>query len=160
MTALAYVLRMMPRSDRWSPLPVRAMDLAARSSAGQVDKSGQPYITHLARVAMRVSGDSDAETVAWLHDLIEDASSKYIEELNDTFPPRIVEACRLLARNLAPSQTQYYRLIRANPLALKVKLADIDDNADEARLALLPEPLAARLRSKYQAAREALGGEP
>ena len=50
----------------------------------------------------------------------------------------------------------YYTRIRANPLALRVKLADIADNADESRLALLDEKTAARLRRKYANARKAV----
>ena len=53
----------------------------------------------------------------------------------------------------------YYSAIRNNPLALRVKLADIADNADEARLALLDEKTADRLRRKYARARKALTGD-
>ena len=52
---------------------------------------------------------------------------------------------------------RYNASIRLNALALRVKLADIADNTDEARLAMLDEVTAARLRQKYAKARVLLG---
>lgn len=52
----------------------------------------------------------------------------------------------------------YYACVRTNPLALRVKLADIADNSDEVRLALLDEKTAARLRRKYAKAKKILTG--
>ena len=49
-------------------------------------------------------------------------------------------------------------LVTPEGVALRVKLADIADNADESRLALLDSKTAARLRRKYAEARKALGG--
>ena len=46
--------------------------------------------------------------------------------------------------------------VRQNPLALRVKLADIADNSDESRIALLDDKTAARLRRKYAKALRAL----
>ena len=52
----------------------------------------------------------------------------------------------------------YYERIKDLPLALRVKLADIADNADESRLALLDDATANRLRRKYARALRMLGG--
>ncbi|MEG0193129.1 MAG: hypothetical protein RR698_08180 [Stenotrophomonas sp.] len=49
--------------------------------------------------------------------------------------------------------------IATDPLALKVKLADIADNADETRLASQDVATAQRLRDKYRDALAALGQE-
>lgn len=131
-----------------------ARDLAHRAHAGQVDKAGRPYIEHVARVAAAVSDDPEAEAVAWLHDVIED--QPWAErECWDTLPPNLMWAVILLTRTTATGQ-QYYSRIRRVPLALRVKLADIADNADETRLALLPPDVADRLRKKYSRARAAL----
>lgn len=139
----------------------RAKYLAHRAHAGQVDKAGRPYIEHVARVAAAVSDDPEAEAVAWLHDVIEDAAGDeqnrlghYIE---DNFPGEVMDAVADLTRVGNPSDGFYYWNIRQNPLALRVKLADIADNSDEARLALLEPKTAARLRRKYADARKALG---
>lgn len=51
----------------------------------------------------------------------------------------------------------YYRNIKANPGALMVKLADINDNLQEWRLTYLPQETQIRLRQKSAKARHLLG---
>lgn len=133
----------------------RARELAHRAHAGQLDKAGRPYIEHVARVAAAVSDDPDAEAVAWLHDVLEDGSAEHGLAAM-AFPDEIKYAVTLLTRCTDYDYASYYDGIRANPIALRVKLADIADNADESRLALLDEKTAARLRRKYAKALEAL----
>lgn len=69
----------------------------------------------------------------------------------------MIEAIELLTRRPEQDPQDYYRAIRENPLAHEVKLADLADNSDPARLALLPDELQARLTRKYAAAYRALG---
>lgn len=135
-----------------------AKDLAHRAHAGQVDKAGRPYIEHVARVAAAVAHYSEPEVqaVAWLHDVLEDCEPKFCNELLHIRPIEVFYAVKALTRGKFSERT-YYDRIRRNPLALCVKLADIADNADEARLALLDEATAARLRKKYSAALRQLG---
>ncbi|MFF5793843.1 hypothetical protein ACFY5D_17490 [Paeniglutamicibacter sp. NPDC012692] len=47
--------------------------------------------------------------------------------------------------------------VLANPTALRVKRADIDDNTDPARTVLLPEATRKRLAAKYARTRHLLG---
>ncbi|MBN5049433.1 phosphohydrolase [Stenotrophomonas maltophilia] len=133
----------------------RARTLAMEAHAGQVDKAGQPYIGHVGRVAAAVRGDDDAEVVAWLHDVVEDCPA--FAERAQAFPDPLQHAVRLLSRASATDAATYYARIAADPLALKVKLADIADNADETRLASLDAATAERLRDKYRQALAALG---
>lgn len=133
----------------------RARTLAMEAHAGQVDKAGQPYIGHVGRVAAAVRGDDDAEVVAWLHDVLEDCPA--FAERVQAFPDPLQHAVRLLSRTSATDAATYYMRIAADPLALKVKLADIADNADETRLASLDAATAERLRDKYRQALAALG---
>ena len=44
---------------------------------------------------------------------------------------------------------QYYERVRTNPIALTVKLADINDNSDPERLSRLDQPTRERLEAKY-----------
>ena len=134
----------------------RARELAHRAHAGQVDKAGRPYIEHVARVAAAVSDDPEAEAVAWLHDVLEDCEARFKNELLHDYPVTIFYAVKALTRYKGVSDRKYYGDIRRDPLALRVKLADIADNSDESRLALLDEKTAARLRRKYAKARKAL----
>ena len=134
----------------------RARDLAHRAHAGQVDKAGRPYIEHVARVAAAVSDEPEAEAVAWLHDVLEDCP----EFANEFWgmPASVTKYVHYLTRVPGWPARNYYERISEHRVALRVKLADIADNADEARLALLPPDVAARLRRKYAKARKALGG--
>lgn len=139
-----------------SDLVERAKALAYRAHAGQVDKAGRPYIEHVARVAARVADDPEAEAVAWLHDVLEDAPELWgeVARLHEPTPTIVIRLSRGGVDSVA-----YYAAIRRSPIALRVKLADIADNADESRLALLDEATANRLRRKYAKARKALGVE-
>lgn len=137
------------------PIVNEAWRVAHAAHAGQVDKAGRPYIEHVARVALAVEGDDEAEAVAWLHDVLEDCPAHAY--LVAKFPPIIAEAVVDMTRAPGRSEGFYYWSIRQNSLALKVKLADIADNSDEARLSLLDPATADRLRIKYAKARAALG---
>lgn len=131
----------------------RAKALAYRAHAGQVDKAGRPYIEHVARVAAAVADDPDAEAVAWLHDVVEDFGFPIGWR---QIPLATQNSVFRLTRIKRETEQEYYDLILTDPIATRVKLADIADNADETRLALLDEKTADRLRRKYKKALEAL----
>jgi len=136
----------------------RAKALALKAHAHQLDKAGMPYIGHVERVAAAVSGNHLAETVAWLHDVLEDCPAHAAEV--HTFPSAVVDAVLRLTRVRNKSSEAYYEGIKQSPVALAVKRADLDDNANPDRLALLPEEMATRLSNKYQHARRALEADP
>lgn len=143
---------MQPKAD----LVSRAQALARRAHAGQRDKSGKPYVDHPARVAARVVNNPEAAAVAWLHDVLEDTEISS-EDIAASFPANIVAAVVALTKTSAEPLADYYARVRANPLALQVKLADIADNIDPARTALLEDATRVRLEAKYAAALRALG---
>src|SRR5690606_35035332 len=93
-------------------------------------------------------------------DVLEDCAAPFKNELLTDYPVNTFRAAQLLTRHKGQSERSYYNDIRDNPVALRVKLADIADNADESRLALLDEETAARLRRKYAKARRMLGIVP
>ena len=132
-----------------------AKSIASLRHAGQTDKAGQPYIGHVSRVAAHVSGDHDAETVAWLHDVVEDTSVE-LSDLALVFEPHIVAAVDAITRRERELPADYYRRVRGNELARRVKLADIADNSDPVRLAGLDSATRERLQRKYQHALEAV----
>lgn len=134
----------------------RAKALAHRAHAGQVDKAGRPYIEHVARVAAAVSDDAQCEAVAWAHDILEDCKHAE-EEFWCNLPGIVTRNVHYLTRYSWQRADQYYDRIRKNPIALRVKLADIADNSNEERLALLDAATATRLRTKYAKALRALG---
>lgn len=132
-----------------------AKAIAHREHSDQSDKAGQPYIGHVSRVAAQVSDDHDAETVAWLHDVVEDTSIE-LSDLGDEFAPHIVAAVDAITRRVGEAPADYYRRVRGNDLARRVKLADIADNSDPVRLAGLDSATRERLERKYRQALEAV----
>ncbi|UAY76804.1 phosphohydrolase [Pseudoxanthomonas sp. X-1] len=102
-----------------------------------------------------------AEAAAWLHDVIEDAAcdeqSRIGHHVEDNFPVTVVNAVLALTKFEGYPESNYYADIREDEIAMRVKLADIADNSDEARLALLDKQTADRLRKKYRKALRELG---
>jgi hypothetical protein len=149
-----------PSSRHVSLASVIAFAVAAHGA--QVDKAGEPYTGHLRRVAARVRDLAgfygvdplDAEATAWLHDVLEDTSTT-VEELARLVPARIVDAVVALTHRRNEPTEAYFTRIRGVALARAVKAADMDDNADPTRLALLEPEVRERLVVKY-ASRRAL----
>jgi hypothetical protein len=74
------------------------------------------------------------------------------------FDGAIVDAVVALTRIKGEAPEVYYARVRANALARRVKLADIHDNLDPSRLALLSSETVERLVVKYGKALLALFG--
>lgn len=110
----------------------KARRLARCAHTGQVDKAGQPYYYHTARVAAHVEGD-EAKAVAYLHDVLEDTLVTR-EELAWDVPENVVEAVVALTRRDGESYSAYLKRVKANPLARQVKIADLVDNLNLGRL--------------------------
>lgn len=139
--------------------PVKEAErLAQHAHAGQKDKAGMPYIDHPRRVAARaeeVDGRPAAVAVAWLHDVVEDTPTT-LEELRDAgFDTDVVAAVDAITRRPGEGD-DYYRRVAANQLAAVAKRADIWDNTNPERLALLSQADRDRLEQKYRHALEQL----
>jgi hypothetical protein len=73
--------------------------------------------------------------------------------------PEVVDLVQLLTRTPDVTPDEYYARIRRNPVARRVKLADIDDNTARWRLRRLDYDTQLRLVEKYRYARQALGND-
>lgn len=146
----------MTSQDRVDGQLEHAESLARRLHSDQVDKSGATYSEHCRRVAAKLI-DAQSKTVAWLHDVLEDTE---VDEgaLRAQFDAAIVDAVVALTRIKGEASEVYYARVRANALARQVKLADIHDNLDPSRLALLNSETVERLVVKYGKALLALFG--
>lgn len=125
-----------------------ALELAATHHAGQADKAGRPYIGHILRVVGSVDGPEE-KLAAALHDLLEDTPVTSDDLLSAGCPSEVVTAVIALTRLDGEDYDAFITRAAQNPIAALVKRADLADNSDESRLALLPSALAARLRTKY-----------
>ena len=138
----------------YTHLTNEAMKLAYRAHHGQTDKSGIPYIFHPYHLAEQMD-DEYSICVALLHDVVEDTSVT-LDELKKIFPKEIIEAVALMTHRDGEPYLEYVARIATNPLAKKVKLADLRHNTDETRLEEADESTLTYYRKKYQKAFEIL----
>ena len=137
----------------------QARELARRYHDGQVDQAGRPYVEHVERVCDAVSGP-DEKLAALLHDLLEDTELEPRDLSCAGAPAQVVEAVKALTRRPDEPYEDFVRRAATDPIARVVKSADVADNADESRLALLKSDDAERLREKYRRARQILRETP
>jgi GTP diphosphokinase / guanosine-3',5'-bis(diphosphate) 3'-diphosphatase len=132
----------------------RAIEIAARAHAGQVDKGGQPYILHPIRVMLSVKSESE-RIAAVLHDVVEDSEITLDDLRSEGFSDEIVEAVDVLTER--EGETKMDKAVRAskNSIAKAVKLADLADNMNQSRISQLTEKDRNRLQ-EYEAARDFL----
>lgn len=132
----------------------KAIAIALRVHEGQTDRYGHPYIIHPLYVMLQM--DSEAEmTAAVLHDVIEDSETTLEDLRAEGFSEAVLEAVRLMTHDEADSYEAYVRKLKPNPMARKIKLADLEHNMDIRRMDRVQEKDMARLE-RYRAAWETL----
>ncbi len=134
-----------------------AAALAQRAHAGQYDKAGNPYIEHPLAVAEMMETE-DETCVALLHDVVEDSACTLDDIRAIGMTDDVVEAVRLLTRDPDVDYFAYILKLRENPLAAKVKHADLEHNADITRFKRVTS-FDMRRRAKYIEALALLDGD-
>jgi (p)ppGpp synthase/HD superfamily hydrolase len=115
-----------------------AILLAVQAHRGQRDKVGQPYVLHPLRMMSRLYGEEE-RMAAVLHDVVEDTPHT-LEELRALgYPETVVAAVDCLTRRANESYEEFVARAKANPVARRVKLADLEDNMDLRRLPQVTE---------------------
>jgi (p)ppGpp synthase/HD superfamily hydrolase len=143
------------RSETMSTLE-KAIVIAAQAHAGQIDKAGEPYILHPIRVMLRLKGEAE-RIAAVLHDLIEDTGWT-LEQLREAgFSEEVIAALGRLTKLEGEAYEDFIRRVKPDPLAAKVKIADLEDNLDASRLREITEADRTRFE-KYRRAMERLKG--
>jgi (p)ppGpp synthase/HD superfamily hydrolase len=125
-----------------------AIALARKAHAGQTDKAGHPYIEHPLRVMHRLHKEYE-QMAAILHDVLEDTPTTEDDLRTAGCPEPVIAAVRALTKRPGEPLEDSMARAAADPIACAVKRADIADNSDPARLALLDTATAERLRGKY-----------
>lgn len=140
----------------YTPMTIRAMQIAYEAHHGQVDKAGVPYIFHPLHLAEAME-DEICCCVAILHDTAEDTHIT-LEDLAAEFPPEVVEAVGLLTHEEGTDYFDYVRRLRSNPIAKNVKLADLAHNSNATRFAgvEIPKEKIGYFRDKYTKAKAIL----
>ena len=132
----------------------RAIELAKQHHEGQTDKAGKPYIEHPLRVMRQVESEEE-KIVAVLHDIVEDTDISLDDLRNEGFSEKVVSAVECLTKQDGENYDSYIERISFNPLAVKIKLADLEDNRDLTRLPEVTDKDLERIE-KYDKALEKL----
>ena len=140
----------------YTELTNKAMKIAYQAHHGQLDKSGIPYIFHPIHLAEQMD-DEISCCCALLHDVVEDTDVT-MEELAREFPAEVIEVLKLLTHADDVPYENYVREIKSNPIAKKIKLADIGHNSDQTRSigSGLTEEKLAKWKAKYEKATKIL----
>ena len=132
-----------------------AIQLAAQAHKGMTDKAGEPYIFHVLRVMLRMETEEE-RMIAVLHDLVEDTDYSLDDLRRMGYPERIVEAIDCLTKR-EEEKDDYDRFVgrvKRNPLAIRVKVADLEENMNIHRLSELTEEDLKRVRKYHRGVRE------
>lgn len=111
----------------------RAMQLCFEAHLDQVDKSGIPYVFHPIHLAEQMQ-DEETTIVALLHDVVEDTTTTIDDLRKEGFSEKVLEAIALLTHDKSVDYMDYVAVIKQNPIAKAVKLADLRHNSDITRL--------------------------
>lgn len=132
----------------------KALSIALEAHGGQTDKFGQPYVLHPLRLMHRFR-DPELQTIAILHDVVEDSDWTLDQLRSEGFTERIVHAVDALTRREDESYESLINRAAGNPIARQVKLADLEDNMDIRRMNSIGEADRERL-NRYRRAYEQL----
>ncbi len=132
----------------------RAIELAKQHHESQTDKAGNPYIEHPLRVMNQMKSEEE-KIVAVLHDIVEDTDISLNDLRNEGFSEEVVSAVECLTKQDGENYDSYIERISFNPFAVKIKLADLEDNRDLTRLPQVTDMNLERLE-KYEKALEKL----
>lgn len=116
-----------------------ALAVAAHRGQRYPSPEREPYVCHPLRV-MQAMGDFDARIAAVLHDVLEDTALGVADLRILQLEAHVIGAVLALTRGIGEPYADYIERVRADPLARRVKLADLSDNvANNLRLPQRPD---------------------
>jgi (p)ppGpp synthase/HD superfamily hydrolase len=112
-----------------------AISVASSKFFNIFDKGGAPYILHCLKVMHYLKTDDlELMAAAVLHDIIEDTDVTYEDLRNYGFSERVIAAVRAMTKMRGQSYEEYKLQVKANPDAVRIKMADLRHNSDIRRL--------------------------
>ncbi|MBQ6066374.1 MAG: GTP pyrophosphokinase [Clostridia bacterium] len=118
----------------YSELVKKACRIMFEAHQEDTDKGGYPYVFHPFFLATQM--DDEASTcVALLHDVVEDHGDRFDFAFlkKEGFPDPVINALRLLTHAEDLPYMEYVGAIGKDPIARKVKMADLRHNLDVRR---------------------------
>lgn len=131
----------------------KAISIAAIAHGEQKRKTSNiPYLFHPLRVMLAASRFGQVYAiVAILHDTIEDTDLSIADLAKEGFSEEVLNAVRVLTKTKGLGYIEYLNAVKANHIALIVKLLDIEDNmSDLETLGTFEPEQEHRLRLKYE----------
>ncbi len=125
----------------------KAIALAAAAHYWQKRKQGSPYVLHPLRMACALKTEAE-QIVAVLHDVVEDTHWTSNDLRREGFPDDILQALDCVTERKGESYDDFLTRAASNPIARRVKLADLEDNMNVRDLPQVTPKDAQRL-SKY-----------
>ena len=118
----------------------RAIAIAAEAHAGQKDRAGAPYILHPIRLMIQMDSE-DAMMAAVLHDVVENSTWTLDDLRKEGFSNEVLNAVDSLTHRDKEGENywDYIQRAKSDPIAIKVKLADLEDNLNPDRLNAVTE---------------------
>ena len=110
-----------------------ALSIARKAHEGQLDKAGVDYIEHPIYVASQVDTEEE-KAVALLHDVIEDTDVTVNDLKEAGFSDEVVLAVSVITKKAGEDYEEYLDRVKQNPIALRVKIADMEHNSDISRI--------------------------
>ncbi|MBP3890640.1 MAG: GTP pyrophosphokinase [Solobacterium sp.] len=135
----------------------KAIKIAFDAHEKQKDKAGLPYILHPIHLAEQMDTEEEI-IVAFLHDVVEDSSYTFEDLESFGFSKEVMDALKLLTHAESIPYRKYIEEIKTNPLARKVKLADLAHNSEISRIENPTQKDYERIQ-KYAEAIQVLQGE-
>jgi (p)ppGpp synthase/HD superfamily hydrolase len=136
--------------------------IARQAHAVQVDRAGAPFIGHIERVVANLvrrwpDATDDEIAAAWLHDVIEDTGWSRSALVKAGISADAVSIVQELSKPDGETYLPWIASLAATGTlsAVKVKIADNEDNSDPARVAELNDD-GVRLHNRYVPARTML----
>jgi GTP pyrophosphokinase len=127
----------------------QAICMALDAHHGDSDKGDAAYIRHPLRL-MEEMDTEEERIVAVLHDVVEDSDTE-LEEINQQFSSEVHDAVAVLTKSEDEDYLEeYIPKIATNPLARKVKKADLKDNLDTTRLDEIEESIVNNLKKYHK----------
>ena len=126
----------------------KALHIALDAHAGQRDSYGSPLILHPLRMMMRLSGQEERIT-ALLHDVVEKSGWTLEDLRRQGFAEAVITAVDLLSRRGNERYEDYLERLTSDGLAVRVKLADLEDHMDPSRAAALTPEVLSRMKKSH-----------
>ena len=111
----------------------KAIAIAVDAHRGQKDRYDAPYVLHPLRVMARLETVKE-KTVAVLHDVIEDTDWTSADLKEEGFPEDVLGALEGVTKREGEAYEDFVKRSAGNPLARRVKIADLEDNMDVRRM--------------------------